>query len=346
MSFRRSALIALCGALVISAGCKSAPSAKSDKPAEYVEIPNPMMTQGKDAPATIWVPVSAEAGIPRGSELVKDGVQMAKEGMSSSPPKQAAPSQNTVAPVASGAASAVVTTSTVAVPPPVQSYQPAAPVLSPVAVKKRIALVEVGQNGLILPFSQQVKSLGFGVPVDLAPTKTAALEIDQSSYAGDLWKDNTASVLVLLAAPDGVGGGQTLVADIYDGLEKTRLRRVSTVIPAYAASDRSALASTLNTALADLALRVGDIVNLTPWYGKVFAVDGERIYVNAGRESGLRIGQKLNVYRDGKTIAGIGFDPGATVATLDISGFIGTNGSYGVVKGGQSIRPGDLIAAE
>ena len=105
-------------------------------------------------------------------------------------------------------------------------------------------------------------------------------------------------------------------------------------------SDRSSLV----TPCADLALRVGDIVNLTPWYGRIFAVDGERVYLNAGRESGIQTGQKLKVYRGGKVIAGIGFDPGAPLATLEVAGFVGTNGSYGVVKDGQGVKLTDIVS--
>ena len=84
--------------------------------------------------------------------------------------------------------------------------------------------------------------------------------------------------------------------------------------------------------------------HLTPWYGKVFAVEGQRVYLNAGRESGLQIGQKVKVYQGGKVIAGIGFDPGKEIATLEIAGFIGTNGSYGAVKEGQSISVSDTVS--
>jgi hypothetical protein len=208
--------------------------------------------------------------------------------------------------------------------------------------------MESGQNGLIAPFSDQVKVLGVGVPVDLSVkgnlSSVAANENERPAFAGELWKDNVASVLVVVAATDGVGGGQSLVADIYDGIEKSRLSRVATVIPSPAGSDKVSRDASLSAALADLSLRVGDVVNLTPWYGRIFAVEGERVYLNAGRESGIQIGQKLKVYRGGKVIPGIGFDPGNLVTTLEIAGFVGTNGSYGVVRDGQSVSLSDTVS--
>ena len=208
--------------------------------------------------------------------------------------------------------------------------------------------MESGQNGLIAPFSDQDKVLGVGVPVDLSVkgnlSSVAANENERPAFAGELWKDNVAAVLVVVSAPDGVGGGQSLVADIYDGIEKSRLSRVTTVIPSPAGSDKVSRDASLAAALADLSLRVGDVVNLTPWYGRIFAVEGERVYLNAGRESGIQIGQKLKVYRGGKVIPGIGFDPGTQVTTLEIAGFVGTNGSYGVVRDGQSVSLSDTVS--
>jgi hypothetical protein len=217
-----------------------------------------------------------------------------------------------------------------------------------VQVKKRIAIIESGHNGLIAPFSDRIRVLGIGVPIDLsspsAISSVPANESERPAYAGELWKENVAAVLVVISAPDGVAGGQPLVADIYDGIEKSRLRRVTTVIPLPAGDDRVSRDASLATALADLSLRVGEIVNLTPWYGKIFALEGERVYVNAGRESGIQIGQKLKVFRGGKVFPGIGFDPGTQITTIEIAGFVGTNGSYGSAKDGQIVQLSDIVS--
>ena len=299
------------------------------------------------APATIWVPAKAEGGVPRGGVLLQEGVAQVKEGFTGKPSQPAAPPA--VAPAGSATAPVgVAATTAPAVPGQVQA--PAARPVAPVApvfvpVKKRIAIVETGQNGLIAPFSDQIRVLGVGVPTNLGSQGSAAAkESDRPAIAGELWKDNVAAVLIVVAAPDGVGGGQQLIADIYDGIEKNYQRRVATVIATPAGSDKVSRDASLATALADLALRVGDVVNLTPWYGRVFAVEGERVYLNAGRESGIQVGQKLKVYRGSRVMAGIGFDPGTQVTTLEIAGFVGTNGSYGVVRDGQSVNLSDTVS--
>lgn len=341
--------------LALLAGCATGQSPVHDPTGKYVEIPNPGVTMSPNAPATIWVPATAEEGIPRGSVLIEEGVEKVKEeikGRNAKPAASPAAPATAAAPAAAAPPATAATSAVPVAPAPVAAVTPvpvviaapAAPAvrpaaISPVAVKKQIAVFEAGSTGVIASFTDQVRGLGIAIPVEPGGT-VAATEKERAALAGDLWKDNTSSVLVIVSAPDGVGPGKMLTADIYDGIEKSRLRRVSTQIPATAGTDRSALA----VPCADLALRVGDVVNLTPWFGKVFAVDGDRIYVNAGREAGIQTAQKLKVYRGGKVIAGIGFDPGKEIATIEITGFIGTNGSSGVVKGGQSVNVGDVVS--
>ena len=325
--------------LASCASWKSAGSTPPGAPVEYIEVSNPMVTSSKDAPATIWVPASSEKGVPRGSVLVQEGVQLAKSEISAKDSKPAG--SPTTGIVAAPAVAAPVAVATPVPAPTTMAVHVTAP---PVAVKKRIAILEAGNNSLIAPFSDQVRVLGIGVPVDLGGMENRASitanEKERPAFVGELWKDNTASVLVVISAPDGVAGGRTLVADIYDGIEKTLLRRVATTIPVSPGAEKVSL----GTPCADLALRVGDVVNITPWYGRIFAVEGERVYLNAGRESGIQVGQKLKVYRGGKVIVGIGFDPGTQVTTLEIAGFVGTNGSYGVVRDGQSVNLSDTVS--
>jgi hypothetical protein len=343
--FRFSSKLAAVSSLLLLAACAGGKSGSSAPSGEYVEITNPMQTMAPGAPTTIWVPSSAEKGIPRGAVLVQEGVQMAKEGLAGKDGKlsvvPAAPSVSTGAMAPMAPAAGVVD---VATPSPVTATPGVRSTVTSAPVKKLIAVLDQGNSALVAPFCDQVRGLGVGVPVELGGAEgvaaVAAKESERSVFAGQLWKDNTAAVLVVISAPDGIGAGKSLVADIYDGVEKSKLRRVTTQIPTTAGAGKSLLA----IPLADLALRVGDVVNLAPWYGRVFAVEGERVYLNAGRESGLQLGQKLKVYRGGKIIAGIGFDPGKEVTSLTIGGFVGTNGSYGVVKDGQSVTISDTVS--
>lgn len=83
-----------------------------------------------------------------------------------------------------------------------------------------------------------------------------------------------------------------------------------------------------------------------PRFGLVVAVDGEKVYFNLGREAGITPFQKLKVYRGGTVIEGLGLAPGELVATIEVHGFVGTGGGYGLVMKGGSLRVNDLVGSE
>jgi hypothetical protein len=85
---------------------------------------------------------------------------------------------------------------------------------------------------------------------------------------------------------------------------------------------------------------------IVPRFGLVVALDGEKVFFNLGRDSGITPSQKLKVYRGGTVIEGLGLAPGELVATIEVQGFVGTNGGYGLVKQGGPLRINDLVGAE
>jgi hypothetical protein len=85
---------------------------------------------------------------------------------------------------------------------------------------------------------------------------------------------------------------------------------------------------------------------IIPRFGLVVAVDAEKVYFNLGRETGIAPGQKLKVYRGGTVIEGLGLAPGECVGTVEVIGFVGTGGGYGIIRQGGPVRTNDLIGAE
>lgn len=83
-----------------------------------------------------------------------------------------------------------------------------------------------------------------------------------------------------------------------------------------------------------------------PRFGLVVGVDGDRVYFNLGREAGITPFQKLKVYRGGTVVEGLGLAPGELVATIEVQGFVGTGGGYGLIKQGGQLRVNDLVGAE
>jgi hypothetical protein len=324
--------------LVLVAACAANKGSGSANQNDYVEVPNPGVTMSPDAPATIWVPRSSvESGIPRGGELLKKGFEKATGGKETAAQHEEAPV--TVAQQPAPAAAPV------AVPAP----QPAA---VPVPLKSRIAVLESGDNGLLLPFDSRITRASAGILVDnhqvafLAKNAPMASQAEEGAFALRLQQEYGANAAVFVSAPDQIAPGKYVQGAVYDCLGGVLARTVTARIPLYAVADSAARDAALETALAELAVQVKYVVGLLPWYGKVAALEGDRAYINAGRESGIRIGQVMRVYRRGKVIPGLGFAPGERIATLEISGFIGADGAYGMVRDGKGIQANDLVAVE
>lgn len=315
----RVAVVACSLLLTACAGSRTV----ADHPDGYVEIDNPAYTMSPGAPPTIWVPRSyVESGVPRGSVLLKEGYEKVV-GSSETPQKR---------PVAQQGAK----------PFPQRA-------VTPISVKNRLAILEIGQNGLVHPFYSALKQTGAGVLLDpsqpafLVKYATVTTQADRATFADRLEQDYGASLTVVIEAPDAVAAGKLLKGEIYDGMGGGLIRTVSAEIPQFASADPAAREAAVSAALASLAQQVRGVVALLPWYGKVEAVDGGRVYINAGREAGIKVGQQLKVYRGGKVVPGLGFAPGDQVATLEIEGFVGIDGAYGVAKGGKEVKKSDIV---
>lgn len=88
-------------------------------------------------------------------------------------------------------------------------------------------------------------------------------------------------------------------------------------------------------------------VNKKPWSCRVAAVEDGVVYLNAGLESGLEVGQKLKVFSQGKEIKDptTGLVIGRTekeVGVLKVASFFGDNGSIANVMSGSVPQPSYL----
>lgn len=85
------------------------------------------------------------------------------------------------------------------------------------------------------------------------------------------------------------------------------------------------------------------------WEGKIALVSGDRIYVNAGRVSGLQVGDILRVNDEGNEIfdpesgAFIGRAPGRMKGTLEVVSYFGKDGAVGVIHSGQGFKESDQV---
>jgi hypothetical protein len=305
---------------------------------DFVEISNPFFTSSPGAPATVWVPRSSvESGMPRAGEVVKKGFSKMSETMGG-----VGPAVSTSAPPA---AAPQVQSAPIPVPAPEQHPAITTP------LKNRIALVEVKDNGLILPLSTRLERLGAGILLDrqqpASTAEPASLNMtDWGAVSTRMNHEFDAIVTVFVWAPDRVGPGMTLLGAVYDGLSGGPVRTVFAQIPSYAPADPAAQTAAVGVALDELAGRLQTALALLPWYGKVISVENDRVYMNAGSEAGLRRGQLLGVYRGSRVVPGVGFALGDRVATVELRGLVGANGAYGVIRDGNGVQADDTVAVE
>jgi hypothetical protein len=93
-------------------------------------------------------------------------------------------------------------------------------------------------------------------------------------------------------------------------------------------------------------VRVGSKLD---WVGRVAKIIGTRIYVNAGRVSGINLGDILKVITEGQEIfdpesgAMIGISQGEVKGTLEVVDYFEPNGAICVLHSGGSVTEGDFV---
>ncbi|MBP2675828.1 MAG: curli polymers formation-like protein [Deltaproteobacteria bacterium] len=85
------------------------------------------------------------------------------------------------------------------------------------------------------------------------------------------------------------------------------------------------------------------------WTGKIASVDGGEVTVNAGKKTGLRIGDRLGAYGEGKEVidpdtkVSLGRRPGARKGEIEIVEFFGEDASIGKVVRGTGFAVNDIV---
>ena len=85
------------------------------------------------------------------------------------------------------------------------------------------------------------------------------------------------------------------------------------------------------------------------WVGRVAKIVGTKIYINAGRSSGINIGDILRVVTEGveifdpETGAMIGTSKGELKGSIEIIDFVGPDASVAILHSGGSVHEGDFV---
>jgi hypothetical protein len=85
------------------------------------------------------------------------------------------------------------------------------------------------------------------------------------------------------------------------------------------------------------------------WTGRVAKIIGSKIYLNAGRRSGLNLGDILKVMTEGQEIfdpesgALLGVSKGQVKGTLEVIDYFGPDGTVSILHSGGSVTEGDFV---
>jgi TolB-like protein len=85
------------------------------------------------------------------------------------------------------------------------------------------------------------------------------------------------------------------------------------------------------------------------WEGRIAMVNGDRIFLNVGRISGLQVGDILRVSEEGDEVFDpqnggfIGKGPGRLKGTLEVVSYFGQDGSIAVVHSGAGFKENDRV---
>lgn len=221
------------------------------------------------------------------------------------------------------------------------------PVQVPAAVspRLRIAVVQAGGNGLAAGLGEKLRGAAFalvGEPRSEGVLSVPATIEERGAYVLELNRGREFNAVVIIGSQEAGGGVKHLVAELYDGMGGVLLRRIEVPVPVRTEGAVAPLSASLDS----LAEKVREVARHLPWLCGIVAVEGEKVYLNAGRESGLGLGQRLRVYRGGRWVKGLGYDPGSRIGTLEVTGFVGPNGAYGIIRDGEGARTSDLTGIE
>lgn len=112
---------------------------------------------------------------------------------------------------------------------------------------------------------------------------------------------------------------------------------------------RGLLRYSVKVAIRRFIPRLAKLGAKVDWIGRVARIIGSKVYVNAGRRSGLNVGDILKVMTEGEEIfdpesgALLGVSKGRVKGTLEIIDYFGPDGTVAILHSGGSVTEGDFV---
>jgi curli biogenesis system outer membrane secretion channel CsgG len=164
-----------------------------------------------------------------------------------------------------------------------------------------LAQQQLGASGAINPETAAKMGQILGLNAIVTGAVTAYSEAEEGTdFIVGKSKKQIARVTVDYRVVDTTTGVQ-LLADSGAGIYE---KKVTTVLGAggKASYDTDLRDGALRDALAKAMVNMMKQLESQPWKGKIAKVAGDKLYINAGRKTGLQVGDKLDVYRVGEDI--------------------------------------------
>jgi len=117
----------------------------------------------------------------------------------------------------------------------------------------------------------------------------------------------------------------------------------------YLADNPEMLETLVKDAFLDFTPQIISAMDKISWEGRIAAINGDRIYLNVGKVSGLQIGDLLKVLEEGDDIydpengSHLGRVPGRLKGTLEVISYFGNDGAISVVHSGAGFKENDRV---
>jgi curli biogenesis system outer membrane secretion channel CsgG len=211
---------------------------------------------------------------------------------------------------------------------------------------KLMAEQKLGMSGAIDPgtAARMGKILGLNAIVTGAISQFGE-QTEGSEYLITQSKNQVVKCTVDIRGVD-VETGQVLYADSGSGLARKHTGGVLG-LGTRAGYDETLEGEALRAAIVKFVNNIVDQVSKKPWSCRIADVDGQSVYLNAGHDSGLPVGQKLTAYHIGRAIKdpASGLVIGNTeekIGEVKIVRYFGDDGAVAELAGGSMPAAGDI----
>ncbi|MGE5662769.1 MAG: CsgG/HfaB family protein [Deltaproteobacteria bacterium] len=168
-----------------------------------------------------------------------------------------------------------------------------------------------------------------------------------ATYLVGASKTQTAEATVDVRVIDAATG-QVIFADSGNGVHETSSTQVLGIGGA-TGYDETIEGKALRAAIAKFIDNMVRRLEAIEWSGKVAAVDGDEVTVNAGRKTGLLAGDRLRVFGAGREVidpdtkVSLGRKPGAEKGEIEVVDFFGADAAVCRRVGGGGFAVNDIV---